>query len=119
HPERPETMDFSGLPQGCRLQARAPRLILNRPFTSSGKTFAETRRAPMFAMQYVQPPVALLREISAVPNEDISLDVYCSGQCLLRNFFWLRLRLLAALIRHMRPQPGRCLDFGGGSGVFA
>jgi len=73
----------------------------------------------MIAMRYVQPPVSLLKEISAVQNQDISLDVYCSEQTLLRNFFWLRLRLLTALIRRTRPATRRCLDFGGGSGVFA
>ena len=73
----------------------------------------------MIAMRYVQPPVALLKEISAVQNQDISLDVYCSDQRLLRDFFWLRLRLLTVLIRRMRPATLRCLDFGGGSGVFA
>lgn len=73
----------------------------------------------MTAMRYVQPPVALLKEISAVQNQDISLDVYCSDQALLRGFFWLRLRLLTALIRRMKPDRRACLDFGGGSGVFA
>jgi 2-polyprenyl-3-methyl-5-hydroxy-6-metoxy-1,4-benzoquinol methylase len=70
-------------------------------------------------MQYVQPPVALLKEISVDRNRDISLDVYCSDQVLLRRFFWLRLALMTRLIRRVQPRPGDCLDFGGGSGIFA
>src|SRR3546814_4019352 len=73
---------------------------LNHPFTS----FAEHPSTaqgdpPMLAMRYVQPSVSLLEEISVVRNQDISLDVYCSRQVLLRNFFWLRLRLLTEIGR--------------------
>src|SRR5688572_10416470 len=70
-------------------------------------------------MRYVKPPAALLKGISVQPNQDIALDVYCSDQTLLREFFWFRLRLLTWLMRSVRPFPGECLDFGGGSGVFA
>lgn len=70
-------------------------------------------------MRYVQPSVALLKDISAERNGDISLDVYCSDQRLLRDFFWFRLALMSRLMKRLRPHPGRCLDFGGGSGVFA
>lgn len=69
-------------------------------------------------MRYIEPPMSLLRGISADLNPEVSLDVYCSGNVLLRRFFWLRLRLLCHLIGRVAPAPGECLDFGGGSGVF-
>jgi 2-polyprenyl-3-methyl-5-hydroxy-6-metoxy-1,4-benzoquinol methylase len=70
-------------------------------------------------MRYVPASVELLKDISVEQNRDISLDVYCSDQALLRRFFWLRLRLMTWLISRVRPHPGECLDFGGGSGIFA
>ena len=70
-------------------------------------------------MRYVQPSIEMLKDISAERNQDISLDVYCSDKKLLRSFFWYRLALMSWLMRRLRPHPGDCLDFGGGSGVFA
>jgi 2-polyprenyl-3-methyl-5-hydroxy-6-metoxy-1,4-benzoquinol methylase len=69
-------------------------------------------------IRYVQPSIALLKDISIERNQDISLDVYCSDQTLLRWLFWFRLQLMTWLIRRVRPRSGDCLDFGGGSGIF-
>src|SRR5262245_1385129 len=70
-------------------------------------------------MRYVQPSIALLREISALPDEHDLLGIYCSDQKLLRGFFWFRMQLMTWLIRRVRPKTDDCLDFGAGSGIFA
>jgi ubiquinone/menaquinone biosynthesis C-methylase UbiE len=70
-------------------------------------------------MRYIQPPIELLREISAECGERNLLAIYCSDPKLLRGFFWFRLRLITWLIRRVRPKAGNCLDFGCGSGIFA
>jgi 2-polyprenyl-3-methyl-5-hydroxy-6-metoxy-1,4-benzoquinol methylase len=69
-------------------------------------------------MIYVRPPIELLKSVATERNADIALDVYCSDNVLLREFFWLRLWFLIVLIRRHARRGGICLDFGGGSGVF-
>ena len=71
-------------------------------------------------MQYVKPPLALLRRLidRQTQSSDIALDVYCAGNPLLREFFWARLWMLTLLIRRFSKPEGICLDFGGGSGIF-
>lgn len=71
-------------------------------------------------MQYIQPPLVLLRELidRDTQSSDIALDVYCSDNFLLREFFWARLWMLTRLIRRFSKQSQTCLDFGGGSGIF-
>ncbi len=71
-------------------------------------------------IRHVRPPLHLMRELQGEPRAgvDIALDVYCSGNPLLREFFWLRLRLLTWLIRRLSRGHANVLDFGGGSGVF-
>jgi 2-polyprenyl-3-methyl-5-hydroxy-6-metoxy-1,4-benzoquinol methylase len=71
-------------------------------------------------MQYVRPPIELLRKVATERSSDIALDVYCASNFLFREFFWLRLWMLSLLIRRQSGGPcDVCLDFGGGSGVFA
>ena len=72
-------------------------------------------------MQYVKPPLTLLRRLidRQTRSSDIALDVYCAGNPLLREFFWARLWMLTLLIRRFSKPEGKCLDFGGGSGIFA
>ncbi|HYD31605.1 MAG TPA: class I SAM-dependent methyltransferase [Azospirillaceae bacterium] len=70
-------------------------------------------------MAFRRPPLDLLRCVATGKSEDIALDVYCSPQFLLREFFWLRLRLMVLLIRAMGGHGTSVLDFGGGSGIFA
>lgn len=71
-------------------------------------------------MRYIRPDLALMRSIQGESSAgaDIALDVYCSSQMLLREFFWFRLRLLTWLIRAISKRREHALDFGGGSGVF-
>ena len=47
-----------------------------------------------------------------------SLDVYRSDSFLLREFFWLRLRILTYLISKISNNRKLILDFGGGGGVM-
>lgn len=72
-------------------------------------------------LKYVKPPLQLMRDIqreAGSDGSDIALDVYCSPQALLREFFWFRLKLLTNLINGCPVRRGHCLDFGGGSGIF-
>lgn len=71
-------------------------------------------------MRYIKPPLALLRSLvdPDTNSSDIALDVYCSDNPLLREFFWARLWMLTLLIRRKSKPEQRCLDFGGGSGIF-
>jgi 2-polyprenyl-3-methyl-5-hydroxy-6-metoxy-1,4-benzoquinol methylase len=71
-------------------------------------------------MHYIQPPLPLLRGLidPETQSSDIALDVYCADNFLLREFFWARLRMLTLLIRRFSTGDQRCLDFGGGSGIF-
>jgi 2-polyprenyl-3-methyl-5-hydroxy-6-metoxy-1,4-benzoquinol methylase len=72
-------------------------------------------------MEYERPPLALMRRIQGERSsgQDIALDVYCSENALLREFFWFRLKLLTMLMGwFVRGRGGTVLDFGGGSGVF-
>ena len=71
-------------------------------------------------MRYVKPPLALLRGLidRNTQSADIALDVYCAPNPLLREFFWARLWMLTLLMRRLARRDGRCLDFGGGSGIF-
>ena len=72
-------------------------------------------------MKFVKPPMDLMRRLlHEHPDDstDIALDVYCSPNPLLRQFFWLRLWMIALLIRRHAERRERCLDFGGGSGVL-
>jgi 2-polyprenyl-3-methyl-5-hydroxy-6-metoxy-1,4-benzoquinol methylase len=71
-------------------------------------------------MRYVKPPLELLRRLidRQTNSSDIALDVYCADNALLREFFWARLWMLTLLIRRFSGAQGRCLDFGGGSGIF-
>lgn len=71
-------------------------------------------------MRYVKPPLALLRSLvdPQTSSSDIALDVYCARNALLREFFWARLWMLTLLIRRFSKPGDRCLDFGGGSGIF-
>lgn len=71
-------------------------------------------------MQYIQPPLALLRDLidRDTQSSDIALDVYCAKNMLLREFFWARLWMLTLLIRRFTKRNDTCLDFGGGSGIF-
>lgn len=72
-------------------------------------------------LKYVKPPLKVMQEILGNDTQggtDIALDVYCSPQALLREFFWFRLQLLTHLMNRFTAKRGICLDFGGGSGVF-
>jgi 2-polyprenyl-3-methyl-5-hydroxy-6-metoxy-1,4-benzoquinol methylase len=72
-------------------------------------------------MKYIKPPLRTLRRLidKETQSKDIALDVYCSPNFLLREFFWARLWLLTVLIRRFSREACRdCLDFGGGSGIF-
>ncbi len=72
-------------------------------------------------MKYIKPPLDVLRSLidRETRSQDIALDVYCSENFLLREFFWARLWLLTLLIRRFSKAASRsCLDFGGGSGIF-
>lgn len=71
-------------------------------------------------MRYVKPPLTLLRRLidPRTSSSDIALDVYCADNALLREFFWARLWMLTLLIRRFSRPGERCLDFGGGSGIF-
>lgn len=44
--------------------------------------------------------------------------LYWSANPLIRKFFWSRLRRIIALIERTKAGRKRCLDFGGGGGVF-
>src|SRR5674476_308703 len=69
---------------------------------------------------FVKPSLHLLKSLPIVRREECSLDVYCSPSFLLRELFWLRLRLLIFLInRNLLLVSNACLDFGGGSGILA
>lgn len=56
--------------------------------------------------------------IESVAMGDDRMRLYVSGNVLLRRFFWLRLRFLFREMRRRHGRNQRCLDFGGGSGVF-
>lgn len=45
-------------------------------------------------------------------------SLYYHPNPLVRNFFWRRLRMIDAHMNSLGIYSGRCLDFGGGSGVF-
>ena len=56
--------------------------------------------------------------LASINTENDRTPMYFSGNVLLRECFWLRLRLLYALIRLHGHGRRNCLDFGGGKGVF-
>ena len=65
---------------------------------------------------FVEIHPALLRKI-ATDSERIP-SLYYSDHALVRQFFWMRLKLLYALISKSVNSQATCLDFGGGGGVF-
>ena len=70
-------------------------------------------------MLFIKVPIDTLSAIPVTRQEDISLDIYCAPNVLFREFFWLRLRLLTALMNWVKPNKSNALDFGGGSGILA
>lgn len=65
--------------------------------------------------RFVEIEQALYRDIT--PLGDERTDFYRSGNPVIRWLFWERLRQIAKLMRLAKVR-GRCLDFGGGSGVL-
>jgi 2-polyprenyl-3-methyl-5-hydroxy-6-metoxy-1,4-benzoquinol methylase len=66
--------------------------------------------------EFIQIPKDYLQEIST-GNERIP-SLYYSKYGLVREFFWLRLRVIYNLLSMCPSGFHSCLDFGGGSGVF-
>jgi 2-polyprenyl-3-methyl-5-hydroxy-6-metoxy-1,4-benzoquinol methylase len=69
------------------------------------------------AMRFIRVDVHRLKKSQGI-NELNSLDVYTSPRFLLREFFWLRLKILTYLISKHTTDNSRVLDFGGGSGLM-
>lgn len=65
---------------------------------------------------FVELPREFLARI-ATDSERIP-RLYYSRYGSVRGFFWMRLRLVFRLMRRLSPGAKRCLDFGGGGGVF-
>jgi 2-polyprenyl-3-methyl-5-hydroxy-6-metoxy-1,4-benzoquinol methylase len=65
---------------------------------------------------FVEIPRDFLSRI-ATDSERIP-RLYYANFWAVRRFFWMRLRLLFRLMRRFSPQAKKCLDFGGGGGVF-
>ncbi len=67
-------------------------------------------------MNTSRPDLEFLRQIHS--GNIKTPTVYFHGNWLIRNFFWYRFEILSRLINRNCKGFRRCLDFGGGSGVF-
>ncbi|MBD2540499.1 methyltransferase domain-containing protein [Coleofasciculus sp. FACHB-SPT36] len=65
---------------------------------------------------FIEIPPDFLRSI-AKGNERIP-TLYYSQNVVVRNLFWLRLKIIYRLLVKYTSRRGICLDFGGGGGVF-
>lgn len=65
--------------------------------------------------RFVEIEQSIYRQIT--PLGDERTDFYRSNNPVIRWIFWDRLRQIAKLMHRVKVH-GRCLDFGGGSGVF-
>lgn len=65
---------------------------------------------------FIEIPGDFLRQIST--DSDRVPTLYYSRYRLIRRYFWLRLRSIHKLIRKTVEKREKCLDFGGGGGVF-
>jgi len=68
------------------------------------------------SLSFVAIPPGFLRSIATGNIQTPSL--YYHSNFLLREIFWLRLRVINFQMSRLGLKGGRCLDFGGGSGVF-
>lgn len=55
---------------------------------------------------------------SIATDSDRIPTLYYSEYSLVRKFFWMRLRLIYRLMKKLSKGSRKCLDFGGGGGVF-
>jgi 2-polyprenyl-3-methyl-5-hydroxy-6-metoxy-1,4-benzoquinol methylase len=69
-------------------------------------------------MRFIKARTLFSEKIGADLSTQNSLDVYQADNILLREFFWLRLRILTYLMASKYIDNERVLDFGGGSGVM-
>lgn len=56
--------------------------------------------------------------METIASDGDRMRLYVSGNTLLRRFFWLRLKFIFWEMRRRHNPAHKCLDFGGGSGVF-
>ena len=65
---------------------------------------------------FVKIPPLFLKKIAS--NKDATPTLYQNKNIILRNFFWWRLETIFRLLTNYAKNVDRCLDFGGGGGVF-